>query len=143
LLDGGWGDDVLLGNEGNDTLRGRYGDDRLEGGSGHDTLIGGAGDDVLDGGLGNDWLAGGIGDDVLRGSGGSDKFVFSGLFGTDTIKDFTDDDLIDLSALNMSFDEVMENARQDGSEVRLELESGTIVLENFELADLDYTDFLF
>ena len=143
LLDGGWGDDVLLGNEGNDTLRGRYGDDRLEGGSGHDTLIGGAGDDVLDGGLGNDWLAGGIGDDVLRGSGGSDKFVFSGLFGTDTIKDFTDDDLIDLSALSMSFNEVMENARQDGSDVRLELESGTIVLENFELADLDYTDFLF
>jgi Ca2+-binding RTX toxin-like protein len=46
-LEGGAGDDVLIGSAGNDTLSGRDGDDILVGGAGLDVLDGGAGDNVL------------------------------------------------------------------------------------------------
>ena len=47
VLDGGDGDDVLLGGAGNDALFGGAGDDVLIGGPGLDTLDGGGGDNVL------------------------------------------------------------------------------------------------
>jgi Ca2+-binding RTX toxin-like protein len=62
---GGDGDDVLIGGEGNDTLSGGDGDDVLIGGAGNDALSGGAGDDVLIGGPGVDVLDGGTGDNIL------------------------------------------------------------------------------
>jgi Ca2+-binding RTX toxin-like protein len=46
-LDGGPGDDVLIGSAGNDTLFGRDGDDVLNGGPGLDILDGGPGNNVL------------------------------------------------------------------------------------------------
>ena len=46
-LDGGDGDDVLLGGAGNDTLLGGAGDDVLIGGPGNDTNDGGPGDNVV------------------------------------------------------------------------------------------------
>jgi Ca2+-binding RTX toxin-like protein len=46
-LDGGDGDDVLLGGAGGDTLLGGAGDDVLIGGAGADTLDGGPGDNVV------------------------------------------------------------------------------------------------
>ena len=46
-LDGGDGDDVLLGGAGNDTLLGGAGDDVLIGGPGTDTIDGGTGDNVV------------------------------------------------------------------------------------------------
>jgi len=46
-VNGGDGDDVLLGGAGNDTLLGGAGDDVLIGGSGTDTIDGGAGDNVV------------------------------------------------------------------------------------------------
>jgi Ca2+-binding RTX toxin-like protein len=45
--DGGAGDDVLIGGDGNDTLRGGAGDDVLIGGLGSDVLDGGADDNVV------------------------------------------------------------------------------------------------
>jgi Ca2+-binding RTX toxin-like protein len=72
-VDGGGGDDEMLGLDGNDLLRGGAdndlldggnGDDNLQGGTGNDTLIGGDDDDQLDGGLGADQMAGGFGDDI-------------------------------------------------------------------------------
>jgi Ca2+-binding RTX toxin-like protein len=47
VLDGGAGDDVIIGSDGDDVL------------------IGGAGDDVLIGGLGNDVIDGGPGDNIV------------------------------------------------------------------------------
>ena len=46
-LDGGTGDDILVGSAGNDALFGREGDDILVGGPGQDVLDGGPGDNVL------------------------------------------------------------------------------------------------
>jgi Ca2+-binding RTX toxin-like protein len=53
-VDGGGGNDVLNGNDGNDTLIGGAGADQIHGGAGNDSLVGGAGTDVLQGGAGDD-----------------------------------------------------------------------------------------
>jgi Ca2+-binding RTX toxin-like protein len=53
-LDGGDGDDILIGGAGDDTLRGGAGDDVLLGGPGNDTLDGGPGDNVVIQSLGAD-----------------------------------------------------------------------------------------
>jgi Ca2+-binding RTX toxin-like protein len=53
-LDGGDGDDVLIGGAGDDTLRGGAGDDVLLGGPGNDVLDGGPGDNVVIQSLGAD-----------------------------------------------------------------------------------------
>ncbi|MYF08147.1 MAG: calcium-binding protein [Rhodospirillaceae bacterium] len=144
-LEGGAGDDSLDGGEGNDALHGDGGDDMLRGRKGDDKLYGGAGADDLRGGVGNDILDGGAGDDRLFGGAGNDKFVFAGSFGTDRIRDFGNgEDLIDLSGLSVTFEDAMSGARQDGRDVRIELEgSGTIVLEGVRLSELDSSDFLF
>jgi serralysin len=54
VLQGGAGDDRLVGVGGNDTLVGGDGLDKLFGGAGTDTLVGGAARDVLTGGAGAD-----------------------------------------------------------------------------------------
>ena len=72
LLQGGTGDDHLIGLFGNDVLSGGDGADDLEGAQGGDTLNGGPGDDTLEGVLGNDTLRGDGGDDVLRAALGTD-----------------------------------------------------------------------
>ncbi|PLC51119.1 heme peroxidase [Pollutimonas subterranea] len=64
-LDGGNGEDVIIGLGGNDLLRGLGGDDMLFGGAGNDDLRGGGGNDLLNGGAGNDILDGGNGNDIL------------------------------------------------------------------------------
>jgi dipeptidyl aminopeptidase/acylaminoacyl peptidase len=76
--------DVLLGEGGNDTLvavpsffvgdtlEGGPGNDLLVGSSVTDTLEGGPGNDVLRGGSGPDLLIGGPGRDVIQGQGGRD-----------------------------------------------------------------------
>lgn len=46
-VDGGAGNDILLGSSGNDILRGGADDDILEGGAGFDELFGGAGSDIF------------------------------------------------------------------------------------------------
>lgn len=66
-------DDIIYGEEGNDTINGLNGDDEIYGGQGNDKLIGGNGDDYLDGGVMNDLLSGGQGDDILIGGQGDDK----------------------------------------------------------------------
>lgn len=77
-IDGGLGDDILIGSDADATLRGGDGIDTLIGGDGNDTLEGGAGNDILIGGAGDDVLFGGAGDDTLYGGSGNDIARFSG-----------------------------------------------------------------
>ena len=77
-LDGGWGNDVLIGGAGDDTLSD-------SGWSGNDILIGGAGNDTLDAGNGNDILQGGTGNDVLSGGYGNDTYLYNRGDGADSI----------------------------------------------------------
>ena len=53
-LDGGAGDDSIVGNGGNDRIAGREGNDTILAGAGDDSIKGNAGNDVVDGGAGND-----------------------------------------------------------------------------------------
>jgi Ca2+-binding RTX toxin-like protein len=74
---GTFGNDLLLGTNGADTLQGSFGDDTLRGYKGNDLLVGGGGDDTLEGGKGNDTLYGDAGDDHLDGGAGTDTAVFN------------------------------------------------------------------
>lgn len=84
LLDGTEADDVLHALGGDDFVSTGAGNDTLSGDEGNDTLYGGEGDDILIGGVGNDWLAGGHGSDTYR-------FVMG--WGSDTVLDYTPDDV--------------------------------------------------
>jgi Ca2+-binding RTX toxin-like protein len=86
-IDGGPGNDTLIGGPYGDTLRGGADNDHLEGGNGNDELAGGADNDRLEGGNGYDRLEGGRGDDTLHGGQGSDIYVFSRGDGRDVIED--------------------------------------------------------
>ena len=77
LVDGGEGDDELIGGAAGDTLQGAADDDVLSGNGGNDRLIGGDGNDVLSGGAGDDVLIGGTGLDVLDGGDGIDTVTFA------------------------------------------------------------------
>ena len=72
VLVGDFGQNNILGLGGNDFLDGRGGDDQLSGGDGADILHGGDGGDFLDGGAGDDTLYGDAGDDTLVGGAGND-----------------------------------------------------------------------
>ena len=62
VVDGGGGDDELIGHNGAD---------RIAGGAGNDSINGADGDNVLDGGDGDDRIAGGDGvDQIVPGTGG-------------------------------------------------------------------------
>ena len=77
-VNGGDGNDVIIGSDGHDMLAGGNGDDYLNGKRGDDRLVGGPGNDTLAGGAGADALSGGLGDDVLNGHAGIDILVEEG-----------------------------------------------------------------
>jgi len=70
-VDGGTGNDTLLGSNGADLLLGGDGDDFLDGQQGNDTAFLGAGDDVFQ------WDPG-DGSDVVEGQAGVDRMLFNG-----------------------------------------------------------------
>lgn len=70
-VDGGAGDDTLLGSNGADVLIGGDNNDFIDSQQGNDVAFGGAGDDVFQ------WDPG-DGNDVLEGQDGSDRLVFNG-----------------------------------------------------------------
>jgi Ca2+-binding RTX toxin-like protein len=83
-IEGGPGDDTLIGTTNTDTIYGRGGDDLIRGrgardivfgGAGNDDLYGGAIGDQIFGGAGNDYIVGGSGEDELFGFGGNDVLV--------------------------------------------------------------------
>ena len=152
LLDGGDGDDVLYGGPagGDDMMYGGNGDDRIFGGKGNDILTGGEGNDVLKGGPGEDtFVVDGDDMDVLYGGTEQDTFqFFPSNVGGGTIRDFTDgEDVIDLTeftGINSMEDLDMVS---HGNNVRIELSGSdyltTIILSDFDMSNLDSSDFLF
>ncbi|MCA9061538.1 MAG: hypothetical protein KDA96_00685 [Planctomycetaceae bacterium] len=74
-VNGGAGNDTIIGGGGDDVLFGGSGDDRIRGGRGNDVLMGGDDDDVLRGDHGRDMLIGGRGADRLLGEQGDDILI--------------------------------------------------------------------
>ncbi|MEG4120950.1 S8 family serine peptidase [Microcoleus sp. N9_B4] len=83
-IDGGGGQNFLLGGSGNDALLGRNFDDFISSNFGNNTLVGGQGTDSLHGSQGSDILTGSddqdssvsnLGGDTLIGGSGNDSFV--------------------------------------------------------------------
>ncbi len=161
ILAGDGGDNRLEGGDGNDDLYGgpAGGDDMMYGGNGDDRVFGGRGNDTLTGGAGSDILKGGPGDDIIIVDGddidilygGPDKDTFR-FFPSDvgggSIRDFSDgEDVIDLT----EFAGINSMADLDivshGDNVRIAV-SGTdylttIILSDFDVNNLDNSDFLF
>jgi Ca2+-binding RTX toxin-like protein len=77
-VDGGAGDDTLLGSNGNDVLLGGDGNDFIDGQQGNDTASLGAGDDTFqwDPGDGNDTVEGQAGNDTLLFHGANIAEIF-------------------------------------------------------------------
>jgi Ca2+-binding RTX toxin-like protein len=124
-LEGGAGNDILIGGSGADYIYGGEGDDLSEGGSGRDDMSDSVGNDILRGGADGDWMydyygndtiEGGAGDDYIegwRGAAGEGTNVFRGDAGddiiydgsgTDTLEGGTGDDLLEGSAGNDTLD---------------------------------------
>ncbi|PDT81404.1 family 16 glycosylhydrolase [Sinorhizobium sp. BJ1] len=82
-------------------------------------------DNIIKGGSGTQTLDGGGGNDVLIGAGGADTFVFARGNGTDLITDFNFDDTVRLDGYGFtSFQQILANASQEGSNLRLALADG-------------------
>ncbi|MCY4363582.1 MAG: calcium-binding protein [Gammaproteobacteria bacterium] len=161
VLAGDGEDNIMKGEDGDDVLYGgpAGGDDMMYGGNGDDRIFGGRGNDILTGGEGNDRLRGGPGEDtliadgdhmdVLHGGPDDDIFrFFPSDIGGGTIQDFTDgEDVIDLTEFTdiNSMDDLDIVSR--GDNVRIEV-SGTdylttIILSDFDMSNLDNSDFMF
>jgi Ca2+-binding RTX toxin-like protein len=95
-IEGGNGDDRLVGGAGAVTIDGGNGNDTLFGGNGNEKLLGGNGNDSIDGNKGNDaaflgngndtfiWDPG-DGSDTIEGENGNDTMVFNGANVVDTV----------------------------------------------------------
>ena len=139
------GDDTLVGGDGDDTLMGGDGDDTLSAVSGENMLMGGAGDDTITGGIGSDMINGGAGDDDLNGGVGDDTFVFSpedGAGDSDAILDYTDGDMIDLSAFDLTAEQLIGAITLRGDAYVVinltEFGGGRITID--DISDLDTLD---
>ena len=123
-LFGGAGNDKLLGHRGDDHLYGESGNDKLRGGKGDDHLYGGEGKDKLFGGIGDDILSGGAGKDILYGGAGADIFKAEKGMGKDIIRDFDINDMLDLSAFDLSFDDLNIRSVGKNNHVHIDLGQG-------------------
>ena len=71
-IQGGFGNDTLVGSAGANLIAGGGGADAITGNAGNDTLLGDGGNDTLLGGDGNDSLRGGQGNDSMNAGNGND-----------------------------------------------------------------------
>ncbi|SDZ77423.1 calcium-binding protein [Rubrimonas cliftonensis] len=116
VLDGGDGDDRiigsafrewLIGGDGDDVLRSGDDDDRISCGAGDDVALAGDGDDTVFGQSGADTVKAGLGDDLIDGGDGDDVLFawrgddsIDGGAGDDFIRGGIGDDLIEGGAGN-------------------------------------------
>ncbi|MEL6384633.1 MAG: hypothetical protein AAFQ89_19675, partial [Cyanobacteria bacterium J06626_18] len=89
---GGWGDDVIVGNEVGNYLYGNAGNDTIAGLDGNDHIYGHDGDDVLSGQNDRDYIYGGNDDDRIYGDGGRD--LLAGGDDNDILYGGSDNDLL-------------------------------------------------
>lgn len=122
-IDGGAGNDQLVGGNGSDYLIGGSGNDLLKGGNGSDYLIGGSGNDQLSGGEGNNTLEGGLGNDeyvFVDASDANDEINEADQQGSDTLN-------FGCLTLGVSIDLSLETEQQVTAELAVTLSSGSAI----------------
>ena len=157
-LNGGAGNDSIIGSKYSDTIHGGDGDDRIETstgnnliycdagndtifitGEGNNTVYGGAGNDYIDGGEGDDTIYGEDGDDRIVGNDGNDLIygdagndtIYAGA-GNDTIYGGDGDDNI---KLNASATNILEFNNGDGNDMVQVTADGTGNVATIKLND--------
>ena len=93
----------------------------LNGGDGDNYVIGSNYGDTLTGGVGSDWLQGGQGNDKLTGGAESDVFIFDPQVnnGVDTITDATADDVISIANTLVPFSEDQLRYLKNGNNLEI------------------------
>src|SRR5262245_14449353 len=122
VVAGGAGNDTLsaaLLLAGNTTLT-------LDGGAGNDTIIGSQGDDILLGGDGNDIVTGGRGNDTARLGAGNDRFIWNPGDGSDTVEGEAGTDTLVFNGANIN--ERMDISA-NGERARLTRDIGNITMD--------------
>lgn len=99
-VNGQGGNDIIIGSVG---LNGLISLD-LDGGEGNDLLIGGDGSDVLRGGAGNDTLLGNRGNDIVLGQDGNDLLIVNNGDGSDFLEGGEDIDTVQVNGSNTAGD---------------------------------------
>ncbi len=102
-VNGQGGSDVIIASNG---LAGLIQLD-LDGGEGNDLIIGGDGADVIRGGAGNDTLLGRTGNDIILGEDGNDLIIHNNGDGSDFVEGGDDNDTLQVNGSNTSGDMVM------------------------------------
>ena len=98
-IDGGAGNDTIIGSVTGVLIKGGAGNDTITGGAGNDTLVGGAGNDTLNGGAGNNVF-------LVNQGDGFDSFAGGG--GTDTVE--ADSNNVTIGILGLSgIDDISNN----------------------------------
>jgi Ca2+-binding RTX toxin-like protein len=125
--------DVLIGTASADLITDPWGEDIIDGGDGNDSIIDEGGSNTFRGG-----------NDVLFGELGADTFVFERGTGGDVIGDFVHGtDRIDLRGLGFSFAQLQTAFSQVGTNGAINLGSGDfIVLHNVTMSSLTASDFV-
>jgi hypothetical protein len=126
-------------------IRGTAGNDVFHGRDGNDVFFGGDGSDVLIGRNGNDSLRGGTGNDSLNGGAGEDIFIFDDGDGRDRVRDFSDEDTLDLRGLDLDAGQDLAEFASLNSAGHLTLDFGdgdSIALEGLGLDDVAWIDAL-
>ena len=117
----------------------------MDGGGGNDTLIGGNHNDTLFGATGRDLLMGGWGDDELTGGRLGDVFQFDAGDGNDVIRDYGfGNDKIDVVAFAFaSVADVLATGQQVGEDVLFQLDAETsVTILGQDLTTFNATDFI-
>ncbi len=126
----------MEGGRGNDTLVGGSLGDTMQGGVGNDLLIGGDEVDELFGGPGNDTLIGGRGNDIKRGEDGRDLLIWNNGDGSDLMEGGEDDDTVQVNGADGAGDDF--SIDPNGSRIRFQRNNlGLFVLDIGATEDLD------
>lgn len=114
---------VLIGDNGNDTIRGQGGDDTLQGGGGRDFIWGNDG---------NDKITGGEGADTIKGGNGIDTYAYNDIKDAgDVIQDFRKGEKLDISGI------VDKTAKMNGLTASQLIEQGFVSIEQKSATQVD------
>jgi Ca2+-binding RTX toxin-like protein len=143
-VQGGNGNDLIIGNIRNNDLLGSLGDDRIYGGEGNDGLQGGYGNDTLYGGLGDDLFQESSNQsnnhNLIIDEGGNEKYFIHGFNNcSDTIADASGTDTLILRR-SMTFDAsyITDWQAVDGNDADNFVDSLLIQADTYSLLLQDY-----